>query len=367
MKNCFLILTIILLATSSVAQQNIITGKVIDANTKLPIPFASVFFASTSIGSSTKEDGTFLLEKFPDSRYNLTVSYVGYQTYQLSIDFGKLDQLNHEILLKEISFNLNEVVLLEDTIGRQKNLEDFKKCFLGTTKNSQKCIIVNPKSLHLYFDSQTDILFAHTKEPIIVENRALGYRITYFSDMFEFHRKEGTIYAYGNTVFEPLRTKKANEQKKWEANREDTYSGSVLHFFRSLSKNELIKNGFDVRKVFEVHSSAKSKPEYVDSIAISPISGHELFEIGSMSKINYKGKLIVTYKKEREEEAYVFQMRKMKRELQTSKISFLEEGLIIYPNGSYENPKSVIVEGYWGWSENMADLLPVNYELPIKK
>ena len=362
MRRSLFILTLVLLTVSVTIAQNTVRGRVLDAQTKEALPFANVFFASTTIGSSTKEDGAFYFEGFPDGKYDLTVRIIGYQSYHLSVDFTELDKFNQEILLNEISVNLNEVIVHEDTTDWQINYKSFKKYFIGNTKNSQKCTIVNPESLHLYLDPQTLVLVAHSKESLIIENRALGYRISYFIDVFEIHTRENKLYSFGIPLYELMKPKNSKEQKKWEANREEAYAGSVMHFIRSLGKNQLLQNGFDVKKLFEIRNRTKTEPEQIDSIVEPPLSGQELFESGSNNKIKCKGKLSVTYKNEREEIGY-----RHKRKKQKSKIDFLEEGLTIYPNGYYENIKNLFIEGYWAWSEKITDMLPYDYLNPSTK
>jgi hypothetical protein len=127
-----------------------------------------------------------------------------------------------------------------------------------------------------------------------------------------------------------------------------------MHFIRSLGKNQLLKNGFLVKKKIKVNNLLKFEEE--DWFEGPPLSGLELFEGGRKNKISYKGVLQVTYRREREDIDY-----NHTRKRQKSKISFLEHGLTIYPNGYYENVKSLFIEGYWAWSEKIADMVPYDY------
>ena len=383
----------VLAASGLMAQQNKVSGRVLDAQSRQPIYLANVFFANTSIGTTTKEDGTFLFESFPDGKYDLTVTFVGYQNYQVAINFNELDGVSLEVILKEMPIYLKEIQVHENITGWKRNFGNFKRSFLGTTRNSQKCTIVNGKSLHLYFDPEVRILFASASEPIIIENRALGYRIFYFLNKFEFHSAGELAYTSGIPKFELLEPKSPKEQSKWEVNRKEAFAGSIMHFMRALGKNQLQQNGFEVKKIVDVPSRARQQQvslsdeeisltdsvgveslkyywklragrEYVDSIAEPLLTGQEIFEKGSNSLIRYKGSLEVVFKNEMEEQSYVRQNRKIRREHQKSKIHFLEEGVTIYNNGSYENARSIVAEGYWGWSERIADLLPYDYEPP---
>jgi hypothetical protein len=379
MKCTTLILSFVLAGVSLTAQRNKVTGRVLNAATKEPIHFASVFFAGTALGTTTREDGTFSFQGFLDGRYDLTVTFIGFQKYQATLDFSSTE-FRYEIMLQERPVLLEEILIKNESSDWKRNFADFKKSFLGTTRNSRKCVIINPRGLHFYLDPTTRIFVAHTKEPLIIENRALGYRITYFLDLFEHHKKEGTVHTFGTPKFEPLKPKNINDQKLWAANRREAYSGSIMHFFRALSRNELQENGFGVRAIYEVadpnadgdqkrfefdslmRGNLWSKPGFTDSIAGEFLQGSELFESGNPGKICYKGKLAVVFRNEKEEPGYVLHVDKGKREMQSSKIKFLEEGMVIYPNGSAENAKGIMVDGYWSWSETMSDMLPFDYE-----
>jgi outer membrane receptor protein involved in Fe transport len=64
-----------------------ITGKVIDAQSKKPLSFATVAFLNQSdrkvvAGTQTDENGAFLINNVAPGRYLLRVGYVGYQTYE---------------------------------------------------------------------------------------------------------------------------------------------------------------------------------------------------------------------------------------------------------------------------------------------
>ena len=56
-----------------------ITGKIIDANTKLPMQAASVFAQNTTMGTATSIDGAFTLW-LPNGGYDLAITFAGYET-----------------------------------------------------------------------------------------------------------------------------------------------------------------------------------------------------------------------------------------------------------------------------------------------
>lgn len=76
---CIVTIIAILYPSSLVAQgYGKITGKVIDANTREPLPFANVIVESTHLGAATNTDGEFLILKVPSGVYSVSVQFVGY-------------------------------------------------------------------------------------------------------------------------------------------------------------------------------------------------------------------------------------------------------------------------------------------------
>src|SRR5215510_9321773 len=69
------------------AQQSeyVITGKVIDQSTQLPLAGASVFCQNTTIGVISNSEGNFTM-RLPNGGYDLIVSYTGYETFQQRIN-----------------------------------------------------------------------------------------------------------------------------------------------------------------------------------------------------------------------------------------------------------------------------------------
>lgn len=62
------------------AQNGAIKGRVYDAVSNQPIPFANVTLQGTSTGATTDFEGMYSIENLPAGQYNLQVSYVGYKT-----------------------------------------------------------------------------------------------------------------------------------------------------------------------------------------------------------------------------------------------------------------------------------------------
>lgn len=107
-KRLLLNLILILLgSTLAVAQVVTVSGKVKDAETGDPVPFANVIFQGTQIGTTTSFDGDFMLSsnQFYDS---ITVSYVGYESINVAIARGSQVL---EVKLVPNVIRLNELVV----------------------------------------------------------------------------------------------------------------------------------------------------------------------------------------------------------------------------------------------------------------
>ncbi|WP_233861142.1 TonB-dependent receptor [Tenacibaculum piscium] len=113
-----LFLLILLLQVSTVVSQNndenqnkgVVSGKIIDANTREAIPFVNILVYGTSIGSASDENGTFTIANIPLGYNKLQISFIGYETFisdEYLVTNGKTTFINIE--LKERETTLKEV------------------------------------------------------------------------------------------------------------------------------------------------------------------------------------------------------------------------------------------------------------------
>ena len=95
--------------SSAFAQKTIITGTVRDAVTKETLPYVSIFFNDTRIGTQTDIDGNFKISTNED--YNqLKFNYVGYEVLVKNIVVGQTQKV--DVLLKSNAQSLNEVTII---------------------------------------------------------------------------------------------------------------------------------------------------------------------------------------------------------------------------------------------------------------
>ena len=162
-------------------------GRVLDHSNNEPLPLATVYLNNTTIGTSTDLEGNFTL-LFSGSYEELIVSFVGYEVITHQIDKTQLDK-RYVFKLMPSQHMLNESFVKEQySESWYKNVAFFTERFLGDTKASKHTKILNPESL--YFNKNGSLLQAFAREPLIVENEYLGYRIHYLLISFDYDSQD---------------------------------------------------------------------------------------------------------------------------------------------------------------------------------
>jgi len=129
-------LTVIIASSINCLAQFSITGTVKDSLSQ-PIPGATVRVAETFKGVFTDNDGKFKLSNLKEGNYVVEVSFIGYNTQQISVDnLTKDTELNFD--LKKSSTSLEEVIVSgtrveDDSPFAHTNIsqQDFEKNNLG--------------------------------------------------------------------------------------------------------------------------------------------------------------------------------------------------------------------------------------------
>jgi len=325
-----LILVFIFFNINLIAYNQVIKGTVFDIKTQSPIDYASVYFSGTSVGTLSDENGNFQLDisKFHPSMH-LTISAIGYYSVTLE-DFSTVKPNLVYMNLKLIE--LKEVTVNAKFHGRERseNLTIFRNEFLGTTGNAINCKITNEDDIRFKYSANKDTLKAYATKPILIDNKALGYRITYYLDKFEYY-KPGKSYLFkGSIIFREDSTTKDSKKLFFERKRKQAYLGSRIHLFRSLWINNLNSAGFTVR------NSANEIVPYEKIV----------FQKDSYAKyLKCPGSLGISY--------YTKQP--------TSFIVFLKDSVFFDSSGYFE-PDAIIWEGEIA-RQRVADLVPYDYSI----
>lgn len=224
----------------------VVRGIVLNEQTHDAISDAAVYFAGTFVGTTADVEGNFELDITHHASRPLTISAVGYYSYSLT-DFtpGEIDT----VYLKPKVYEIGEVVISTKSLERKRkiNLNIFRKEFLGTSFNARRCRILNEEDITFNYHDDTDTLKAFASQPILVENKALGYHVTYYLNEFLLIRRSRTIYLTGDIFFNEDMTDLYTDIRTYERRRRYAYTGSCMHFFRSLWANDLGSGNFRIK------------------------------------------------------------------------------------------------------------------------
>lgn len=262
----------LLLLTYSGFSQRTIKGRVVNQTTGAPVPGSSVFIANTSKGTVSNSAGTFELSDIPPGKHELVISSIGYETNVFSFHDGQLPlQLKIELSIKIKEL---ENVTVEPSVeeGWDKWGSVFIDNFVGKTANARQCRIKNEKAIRFRYYKKSKRLIAYCDEPVLLENKALGYTNNYQLEDFEMNFDEKTIFFLGYSFFEPITTGGKGRQEKWEKKREEAYYGSIIHFMRSVYADRLLEEGFEVRRMTSILNYEKQRVEglYSTSSVVKP-------------------------------------------------------------------------------------------------
>jgi len=339
MKSFVLILILFVFCKTGISQ--VVSGYIMDKNSRSRISFATIYINGTYVGTSTDKNGFFKLDISKKASMPLTVSALGYYSVTLSKYFT--DSLNQIYLTPKV-FELNEVVVTgkSDKERRKENLRRFRNDFLGTSPNSNNCQIINEDDIRFSFDPSTRIFKAFSVNPIIIINKNLGYKINYFLDKYEFYypfraQISGTIMGNYQFVEDTLNDK--NLIRRIEDRRKAAYLGSRMHFFRELWRNNLGSAGFEMK------DSLFIKIDYKKIVVESKREGDP-----DVSKfLNYNGKIYIGY----HDNLYVTIIR-------------INKDHIFFNKDGFFDPLGIVWEGEMS-NQRIGDLLPFEYSPGLPK
>ncbi len=398
-SSLFLVLFFILLFNVASAQ-NAFKGSVLEIESEIPIPYASVFLTNTTLGITADENGVFDLS-IPDGQYDVIVRMLGYESVTFSINTNSLPSKGYKVKLQSVDQELEQVEVEQerDPIW-YKNFEKFQELFFGTTKNGKSVSLENEGDLILDNETVPNVLQASARAILKLDNPSLGYRLEFSLEEFRYNFKEKTIYYKGYPFFIPYKDLNSAKEKKIEKNRDEAYHGSLQHFIHSLYQGISMEEGFTIRRIkripnpekptreqFEaaknLFSSSKSQTvrdsiqrniltkstlkdeiEVVEKSELDPETLLIRNEVGRVF-LKYKDQFEITYSKESMAREYPGSTSgNINRGQQTSRVYINVPELEIFSSGTADDPFGLLVEDYMAW-ERVGDLMPWDYT-PMK-
>lgn len=355
----FFILCLLIFVYAPIFSQSI-KGVIRDKSTKENLEFANVFINNSTLGTTSDNKGNFELKGIPLGKYELVISFVGYESAIYRVDVASQQVTYVEIFLTP---SVKELQSINVKIDRDKAWESlfskFKGTFLGKTSNATSCKILNPWVIDLTENRKENGFSASSISAIEIENLGLGYKIFFYLQNFE--QKGSNFSLIGNVRFESLIPKDENEQKKYNQNRLDAYQGSERHFLKSLINGKSKEEGFLIYKYKEDRISEVVSPNFYQHLAknIQPyfpqnivLQGAQFYEY----KIQLPPKIEIHYTKKMS-----FTPTYQDNLYQVSWLDLKEKEVVSNENGIVTNPLSIVISGDMS-RLRVADMLPLNYE-----
>jgi len=405
MKSLLILLSLVIAGTLCSAQNYTLTGMVKDKRGEA-LPGAGIYVSGYKIATSSDNNGAYKLLLKPGN-YDILVQLLGYKALNKNVVVADKD-VKLDLILEESVTQLEEVTIKPD-LNRAHYIAMFKDFFVGTTPNAAQCKLINPNVLIIDYDRENALLTVKSNQFLIIENKALGYRIKYLVNNFEYSRKTNIIYYEGYPTYEDLKGSKRQKQI-WDKKRLTAYLGSPQHFFKSLYHKKATEEGFIINKLQSVPNRDRPKDSLINA-NIKRFSQAQTFtgnihltmgdslnywtkkknlpkEISVLSKaqvlqdtlarptpdaaikaINFTDKLYVVYTKETEDPSFTERLGfSISRPpdyfgYQISTVTLQVAPVYFYENGGIYNPRSMLFSGYWAW-EKIADSVPMDYLPP---
>lgn len=354
MNKPFLLAIALFISFTSFAQ-GVISGTVVDAETKLPLEGASVFAQNTTKGTMTDKEGSFRLA-LNKGGYEINITFTGYANRTINLEVTGDRTFNLE--LQKGDNTLGEVIIknsAEVADGWEKYGQFFVRHFIGATPNADSCELLNPQALKFLYFKRTDRLKVLATEPLQIQNKALGYTIRYELDSFVYHYKTDLNSYRGRCLYLPMEGDSL-QQEAWKSARKDAYTGSRLHFLRSYYDSTLTQEGFNI----DLYTEA-SKTKFARLRNPYDTAYYFFYDSTANAEIYFPSKAAISYTKKTPEKRYLEQYKlPVNAKSQVSYVD-LTDAILIQTNGYFSEQRSWTNQGYWSW-KNLADQLPYDYE-----
>jgi hypothetical protein len=376
-----LLFVLFFLAHVNSLAQLYIKGRVTDGTTELPLKGASVYINNTTIGTVTDDNGEFSLGPFAAGTYEVIASYVGYTPILFT---AKIKTAGYRIIFKlePKEKKLREILILTDET-RRKYIELFKKNVLGFTDGAARCRIRNIDEVQFTPGDTKDEFLAYADIELVIDNPDLGYVIRFQLLDFYYNLANGSTYFFGYTRYEEM-SKDGKAKKRHLRGRKQVYEGSTMHFFRSLVKKDLSRQGFEVLQIiqdpkkaadsivqsgsFRIRGSGISSMQMATKvneeqmIQLHSDSGYRLYnlKIGDGWRVTYN-KTTILKQDLQQKNLLIGQNPRSSASGLRLRDKKSEQPVLVNERGLLLTPTLLYFDFMWGY-ERLANMLPEDYE-----
>lgn len=378
----FLLFISLLFSTAALSQTYTIKGRVVDASTRTALSKATVYINNSTHGTIADDSGYFSFPALPAGTYEVVASFVGYKTLLVPVKLTTAD-FKIDIALQLQQKELREVLILTNAT-RLRYMDLFRKNVLGFTYDAGRCVIKNPEAIQFIEGKAKNDVLAFADEPLEIENPVLGYTVYFTIAEVYFNTGTTASYFFGYTRYKDWMENDVTN-KKWLRNRRNVYLGSSQHFFRSLVKKELQKQGFAVQTVASGLAARTESQVQVQRNGTDATVSTMRFSGSTVMKSMAEDSLLKdagtesykVFELSLSQQMYIKYNRNTELKLQMARIMTLpgqpESGtmsglrlkkspVLVDYRGILLYPMNVYFDGIWAY-ERLANMLPEDYEL----
>lgn len=377
------------LSCSFLSAQPVLKGTVLDSTNQEPVPFVTVYFDGTTNGQTTDDNGQFALSlKGVDLPAVLVVSHVGYRRQTLLIR----DTKEELYVSLAVQGQLISTVVVQDRNQRAKNIQEFRRLFLGSDEWGERAQIRNEDALlfdrdyknqrvnvrskymrkmalrsnrnHVEWSADSSFyvydkalnLQATAKVPLEIELPDLGYKIQVDLVKFLTEYGAGRTSHLGHYFFIRREGPEGKVRGRHERNRQRAFYNSSLHFLRSLYAGKLKENGY---QIYEQEKDKNGKNKKLKKFDITPYV--QIIEGDQLEIKNLAGRsLIILFYGDAKGRPLPPNKWRRAQPVQSG-IHIGQEACLIRPDGTVGD-SDLAFSGYIG-SRGVAWILPSDFDL----
>jgi hypothetical protein len=333
-------------AHAQAASQFVISGRISDAVSSLPLQNVNAFLANTTLGAVTDAEGRYAIRGVPVGTHDLVASLLGYEVQKISVRVTTADAgVNLRLQPMALEMPQVEVTASPDREWR-KNLKKFEEIFWGNRYEAKECRILNPEVLDFEIEKDSDCFIAEASRPLRLENLRLGYRAEFIVQEFRYYLNQQEIKFAFIPRFEEMPSASPAEAQKWQANRRETYLGSFRHFLAAMISGRLKAEGYEVTVLQKLpwEGNEKRFNRQVSDFAemLTPAAFPAEIEF------NFQGTLQIIYKPER-------------GDYRTSWLVVKRDHVLLNKAGYAYDGYAFFLYGHW-FIQRAAEALPRDYE-----
>ena len=165
---------------------NSISGVILDQTTLEPLPNANIYISNTTWGTTSNLYGTFKISSIFPGSHEIVFSMIGYETHSQICKLSDSSKIFIRIEMVPKVYEFKEVTVTANRPEQWfEDLEEFKDEFLGYSRYSYECKIVNEYDIN-FSHPEDKILIAESDNLIEVINYTLGYNVKCEIMRFEY-------------------------------------------------------------------------------------------------------------------------------------------------------------------------------------